>query len=403
MASSAVPPSVRIQAADDPIIVTMRRLLQAREDGDVVSLAQGVVSWAPPECALVAAEQNVRASFASSYGNDDGDEELREAIRKKLDERNQLPYDDTYVMVTAGANQAFFNCAVALADSQSKAVLFAPYYFNHLMALQMTGVETVIGPSRLDDGSGAPDVQWLADTFKNHDDVRMVVLCNPCNPTGVVYDFDTLQAVSNLCKENGAWLVVDNTYEDFLYADGAFEAGHKCLADQHVVNIFSMSNGYGMMGWRVGYIAASMKDGGALSEELLKVQDTCPICANRLAQRAALAALTDKSAGPSWVRSNVEEVTRPNQQKVLAAVRAGGAPNVVGGAGAIYLMVNIPGSQDDMEFVKFMIKEYGVAVIPGVAHGMPGWIRVAYANVNAEICDEACRRLEAGMKAWAAL
>ena len=49
MASSAVPPSVRIQAADDPIIVTMRRLLQAREDGDVVSLAQGVVSWAPPE------------------------------------------------------------------------------------------------------------------------------------------------------------------------------------------------------------------------------------------------------------------------------------------------------------------------------------------------------------------
>ena len=77
MASSAVPPSVRIQAADDPIIVTMRRLLQAREDGDVVSLAQGVVSWAPPECALVAAEQNVRASFASSYGNDDGDEERR--------------------------------------------------------------------------------------------------------------------------------------------------------------------------------------------------------------------------------------------------------------------------------------------------------------------------------------
>ena len=258
----AAAPSPRVRATDEPIIVVMRKLLQGTVG--VKSLAQGIVAWSPPEAALKQAENNVRASFASAYGNDDGDDALREAIQAKLAERNGLP--NRYVMVTAGANQAFFNCAVALGDSTSAAVLFAPYYFNHLMALQMTGVEPIVGPSRLADGSGAPDVEWLAATLRERNGaaadgsakrVSMVVLCNPCNPTGVVYDDATLRAASDLCEEHGCWLVVDNTYEDFLYRDGAWEAGHRCLPEKHVVNLFSMSKGYGMMGWRVGYIAAS--------------------------------------------------------------------------------------------------------------------------------------------------
>ena len=88
------------------------------------------------------------------------------------------------VMVTAGANQAFTNVAVALLDAADRAVLFKPYYFNHLMALQMTGgaANVVFGPC--DRSTWRPDLDWLEAELAGPRPPKMVVLVNPNNPTG---------------------------------------------------------------------------------------------------------------------------------------------------------------------------------------------------------------------------
>ena len=86
-------------------------------------------------------------------------------------------------MVTAGANQAFTNVVLTLCDAQDQVVLFKPYYFNHLMAIQMTGGEqnVLYGPA----GAGLkPDLDWLESTLKGSKPPRMVVIVNPCNPAG---------------------------------------------------------------------------------------------------------------------------------------------------------------------------------------------------------------------------
>ena len=70
--------------------------------------------------------------------------------------------------------------------------------------------------------------------------VSMVVVSNPCNPTGVAYDLGTLRDMADACKEHGAWFVVDNTYEDFLYGSEG-DAAHACLDEPHIVNLFSFS------------------------------------------------------------------------------------------------------------------------------------------------------------------
>jgi aromatic aminotransferase len=87
------------------------------------------------------------------------------------------------IMVTSGANQAFTNVVLTLVDAQDKVVLFKPYYFNHLMAIQMTGGDknVVYGPA----GAGLrPDLDWLETTLKGDKPPRMVVIVNPCNPAG---------------------------------------------------------------------------------------------------------------------------------------------------------------------------------------------------------------------------
>merc|ERR1719282_95863 len=156
------------------------------------------------------------------------------------------------------------------------------------------------------------------------------------------------------------------------------------------------------MGWRIGYIAYDDSDN--LGDQLLKVQDTIPICPTRISQRVALAALN--SGGPAWVAERVAESVILNRQIVIDAIlRALGKDAIVGvPRGAIYIMVRLsppPGATvaDDDAAVHYLADHHGVVVIPGGSCGAPGCIRVAFANLVPEACKGAAARLEEGLRA----
>lgn len=112
-----------------------------------------------------------------------------------------------------------------------------------------------------------------------------------------------LQRAADLTAAAGSWLVVDNTYEHFTY-DGA---EHTCASGANVVNIFSFSKAYGMMGWRVGYISyPSARVHATLGSEMLKIQDTIPICATQISQLVALESLRE---GRGWVTERVQQLS----------------------------------------------------------------------------------------------
>ena len=136
-----------MEVTDAPVIVSMQQMLRGKEG--ILSLAQGIVHWSPPDEALQAARAAVDEPNTSLYCADDGLAELRAALKLKLAEQNGIVASE--VMVTAGANQAYTNVVLALLDAGDAAVLYRPYYFNHLMALQMTGsaAEVLLPPGRL--------------------------------------------------------------------------------------------------------------------------------------------------------------------------------------------------------------------------------------------------------------
>eukprot|EP00242_Pyramimonas_sp_CCMP2087_P007166 CAMPEP_0198202990 /NCGR_PEP_ID=MMETSP1445-20131203/6219_1 /TAXON_ID=36898 /ORGANISM="Pyramimonas sp., Strain CCMP2087" /LENGTH=385 /DNA_ID=CAMNT_0043874175 /DNA_START=211 /DNA_END=1368 /DNA_ORIENTATION=+ len=374
------PLSKRIAATDPPCIVQMQKMLAGKKD--VLSLAQGIVYWQPPEAALEAAAKSITEPRVSMYGADDGLPELKEALKLKLAQENELT--DVEVIVTAGANQAFMNVVLTLMDETAKAVLFAPYYFNHLMALQMTGAEISIGEC---DDNMIPDMDKLK-VLLSKGDVRMVVICNPCNPSGVVTPKAVLQKAADLCAKAGAWLVVDNTYEYFTY-DGAV---HECVGGDNVLNLFSFSKAFGMMGWRVGFIAFPSL---LVKEEAMKCQDTIPVCATILSQIVALA--STQGAGRAWVQEKVEGLA-DNRAIVRAALTPLGEAAITQSNGAIYMWARLPADcPDDVKIVEWLAEKHGVCVIPGTACGVPGHIRVAFANLPLDKCKEASARLERGL------
>jgi aspartate/methionine/tyrosine aminotransferase len=406
---SATLPSLsgKIQRTLDPCVVLMKDMIGQysadwKDRGGIFSLAQGVVYWSPPESCTTALQKAVTApaedSMLHMYGPDEGMEGLRDTLLNKLKDENNLA--DHEVMVTVGANQAYMNVVLTCLQDTDKCVVFAPYYFNHLMALQMTlpdagaGADNILtGPSS---DQGVPDLTWLREQLRADSSINMVTLTNPGNPTGVTLDRSVLEEAVEMCREYNCWLVLDGTYEYFTANGQPFDG---CFTDPHVIHIFSLSKSYALAGYRCGYVVVSKQSGG-LFAEMLKVQDTIPIAPSRISQVAAAGAL---SAGSAWVREKVATLD-VGRQAILEALSP--LP-IMGGSGAMYVMAKLPsgGSAttdtpiDDVQIARELVRDYGVAVIPGTFCGVPGWIRVCYANLPPEKCLEAAARLRAGIQA----
>ncbi|CAN6936729.1 BnaC06g40630D [Brassica napus] len=378
--------SRRTMGTDMPVMAQIRKLMA--ELTNPMSLAQGVVHWQPPQKALDKVKELVCDPKVSSYGPDEGIPELRQALQKKLREENKLT--KSAVMVTAGANQAFVNLVLILNDPGDSVVMFQPYYFNAYMAFQMTGVTNIIvGPAHPQ--TLYPDADWLERTFSESKPTpKVVTVVNPGNPSGTYVPEPLLKRISKICKDAGCWLIVDNTYEYFMY-DGL---KHCCVEGDHIVNVFSFSKTYGMMGWRLGYIAYS-ENLKWFARELVKIQDNIPICASIISQRLAVYALEE---GAGWITERVKGLVK-NREIVKEALEPLGKENVKGGEGAIYLWAKLPEENgDDFKVVRWLAHRHGVVVIPGRASGSPGHVRVSFGGLKEEEMRAAAERLRKGLE-----
>ncbi|KAK7325197.1 hypothetical protein VNO77_29355 [Canavalia gladiata] len=379
--------ATRVLKTEMPIMVKMQELIKG--DKNVVSLAQGVVHWQPPMQALEKVKELVFEPVISRYGTDEGIPELREALIKKLRDENNL--HKSSVMVTAGANQAFVSLVLTLCDPGDSVVMFAPYYFNAYMSFQMTGITNIlVGPGNPE--TLHPDADWLERVLsETKPPPKLVTVVNPGNPSGTYIPEPLLKRISDLCNSVGSWLVVDNTYEYFMYNG----LKHSCVEGNHIVNVFSFSKAYGMMGWRVGYIAYP-SEVEKFADQLLKVQDNIPICATILSQYLALYSL---ELGPQWVVEQVKSLDK-NREIVLKALTPLGEGSVKGGEGSIYLWAKLPdgNAYDDFKVVRWLANKHGVAVIPGSASGCSGNLRISFGGLTENVCREAAERLKNGLQ-----
>ncbi|KAH7565137.1 hypothetical protein JRO89_XS09G0143000 [Xanthoceras sorbifolium] len=404
----------RVVETEMPVMVQIQELIRGAKNA--VSLAQGVVYWQPPKKALEKVKELVWEPSVSKYGADEGIPQLREALTKKLHQENKL--FKSSVMVTAGANQAFVNVVLTLCDPGDSVVMFAPYYFNAYMSFQMTGITNIIvgpgNPETLHPDAGKK-LYWLEKILSETKPVpKLVTVVNPGNPSGTYIPEPLLKVslslslslsahkhaktcknsllcrISDLCRDAGSWLVVDNTYEYFMY-DGL---KHTCVEGNHIVNIFSFSKAYGMMGWRVGYIAYPTEVEG-FSEQLLKVQDNIPICASIISQHLALYSL---EVGPEWVTEQIKDLVK-NREIILESLSPLGEDAVRGGEGAIYLWARLPAKyHDDYAVVRWLAHRHGVVVIPGGACGCPGHLRISFGGLIEDDCKAAGDRLRKGLE-----
>jgi aspartate/methionine/tyrosine aminotransferase len=367
--------SPRIRATAAPPIPAAR-LWAARYDGaagPALDLTQAVPGYPPHPALLERLAAAAGTREAAGYGDITGDAALREALAGEVAQRYGAAVDPAEVAITAGCNLAFALTMTVIAGAGDAVLLPAPWYFNHAMALTMQGVVARPLPCRAEDGF-VPDPDRAAALID--DSVRAIVLVTPNNPTGAVYPPEVIGRFAALCRARGLWLVLDETYRDFLPPDPP----HGVLADggwrENVVQLYSFSKSYCVPGHRVGAVVA----GRAFQTELAKALDTYQICPARTAQGAlawAIGALGD------WRVAN-----RGIIAERMAAFRAavGQLPGWrLDALGAYFAYLRLPeGAPDATETAERLAGEQGLMTLPGPFFG-PGQarhLRLAFANAD---------------------
>ena len=378
-----------MQAVQSPIIPIVGEWI--RQHPGTISLGQGVVFYGPPPETREAVDAFWADSGAHLYKAVQGVPELTEALTRKLRAENGVPVGEgCEVLATAGANMAFMNAVLAVTDPGDEVILQTPYYFNHEMAVTIAGCQPVLVATD-ENHQLRPDRIGAAITPRT----RAVVTVSPNNPSGAVYPETALRRVNELCRARGLYHIHDEAYEYFVYegaehvSPGSFDG-----AAAHTISLYSLSKAYGCASWRIGYQVVP----AGLFESIRKIQDTQLICPPVISQHAALGALR---AGRDYCQGHLAGMAAVRTMVRQELSVLGDRMQVPPAEGAFYFLLRLQTEQDPVRLTERLIREHGVAVIPGTAFGLDSGcaLRVAYGALGADTVREGIGRLVRGLGA----
>ena len=383
-----IPLSLRMSAVQSPIIPVIGELIRANPG--TVSLGQGVSWYGPPESARTRISHFFDQPNHHKYGPVHGIAPLLELIEHKLATENGIHLSGRKVVVTAGANMGFLNTLFAITDPGDEVILPLPYYFNQEMAIRMLNCKPVLVPTD-EDFRLQPEAIRSAITERT----RAVVTISPNNPSGAVYAESDLRKVNALCKEAGIYHISDEAYENFIYGDARhFSPSSIADSSQHTVSLYSLSKAYGFASWRIGYMVIPE----AMYPAVLKAQDTNLICPALVSQHAAMGAL---EAGSGYCREKLKTTAKVRQMMMEGLNSVSQFCHIPPADGAFYILLKVQTDVDSLSLAERLIREHGVAVIPGVAFGLEQgcYLRIAYGALDEETATEGLNRLLAGLSA----
>lgn len=343
--------------------------------GPLIDLSQAVPGYpAHPDMLKWLGEAAASPGYAG-YGAIEGEAELRQAYADHMAALYDAAVTADNIHITSGCNQAFIAAAMAVAGAGDTVLMTNPYYFNQETTLAMLGINVELAPC--DAGAGfLPEIEAIASALRPG--VRALVLVSPNNPTGAVYPPELIQRIYETCRKNDTWLILDETYRDFL--PDAAAAPHRLLQtagwQDGFVSLYSFSKSFCIPGHRLGAITG----GPGLVAQVAKVMDNLQICAPRPAQAAvakALPALAD------WRLANRAEIAaRANALKEVMDRLPQWKLQAVG---AYFAYIRHPFRDIDSQFVAAKLaKLAGVLCLPGdyFGEGQESYLRFAFANAD---------------------
>ena len=324
-----------------------------------VNLSQGFPDFAAPEDIKRVAMQAI-ADDINQYAITWGARDFREAISRKTKWYLNLDVDpETELTVTCGSTEGMIAAMMATVDPGEEVVIFEPFYENYAPDAILSDATPRYVPLRAPDWSFDP--QELRAAFNAN--TKAIIVCNPNNPTGKVFTRAEMEFIAGLCQEFDALCFTDEIYEHILYPRDGAQIQHISMAQiegmrERTAIVNSMSKTYSVTGWRVGYCIAPPE----ITSAIRKVHDFLTVGAAAPLQSAGAYALSL----PAEYYERLQSDYRARRDLLLPVLENAGF-KTFRPDGAYYIMTDISafGFGDDVEFTRHLIREVGVACVPG--------------------------------------
>lgn len=332
----------------------------------VIDFSIAISHFPAPEPVRSAVADGIR-QHALPYTSVTGAAPLRTRLMKKLKTENGIEASSDEVIVTNGAKQALYEALYVLTDPGDEVVVFRPYWPAYLATIELLGLRPVL--------VDLPDVLTPAilDALPN---AKVLIINNPHNPTGKVFSAEELSHIKAWTARSGSYVIVDESYEKLI-----FNGRHISLAsigdwrEPGIVTIFSASQSYAMMGWRVGFAVAPANVVAAMET----LQGPITAAASALTQIAADAAFA--SGDPTEMMDDY----RKRRDMVIDMFANVPWMRMQSPDSGPYLWGDVSSlTMDTVGFAESLLEQHKVAVMPGDALGVPGHIRLGYISDDVE-------------------
>jgi len=331
---------------------------------DPVNFSIGQPDFDVPEALKEEAIKAIRAG-QNKYSQTVGDATLKNSIAERI--KNEFGWDNPAVMVVNGVSGGLLLAFMALINPGDEVIIPDPYFVIYKHVINMLGGKCVFVDSY-------PDfelpVEKISDAIT--DRTKMIILNSPCNPTGMVYSQQQVEAMAKIAAEKDILVMTDEIYETFCY-DGECPSIAHYYQKSLIMRGFSKS--HAMTGWRLGYVAAheSMAE---VIEQMTKIQQYTFVCAPTPFQKAAVAAL-------DYDMGELVDAYRKKRDLIFEGLKD--KFELIKPGGAFYAFVKVPGSAGATQFVEKAIAS-NVLIIPGnVFSEKDTHFRISYATSDEKI------------------
>lgn len=354
----------------------------------------GEPDFITPEHIRTAAKQAMDAGH-THYTPATGIPQLKQAVCDVFQRDHGMTYQLSQVAVSNGAKHSIHNVLTALCGPGDEVIIPAPYWVSYSALVELCGATPVIVETTEASGFCLSAEQLNAAITPQ---TKLLMLNNPCNPTGAAYPLDTLEALARVAVERDLLVMSDEIYEKLVYEGSEFRSFATFGDDvaQRTIIVNGVSKAYAMTGWRIGWTLAPEELTAAMTK--LQSQETSNPCS--VSQYAAIAALN----GPQeCVAEMLAEFAR---RRTYVLERVGALPDVSlaepGGAFYVFFDVSkhfnrpLPGGtsvDNASDFCTVLLEQAHVALVTGDAFGTPGYVRLSFAT-NIETIEAGFDALE---------
>jgi LL-diaminopimelate aminotransferase len=382
----------RVEEVPPYLFAELERKIRAkqREGIDVISLGIGDPDLPTPDAVVEAAAAALRDPSTHQYPSNQGSEEFRDAAVGFYRDRFGVELDpEAEIIPVLGGKEAVGHIAMVCLDPGDVCLSPEPGYPPYTSGPVFSGAEVHYLPLT-EENSFFPDLDAIADDVARR--ANLLYLDYPNNPTGAVVPEGAFEAAVSFARRHDLIVVHDNAYSEitfdgyvapsFLETSGAKDLG---------VEIFSLSKGWNMTGWRCGLIAGNAE----VVERFRQLKSNLDSGLFEAVQRAAAAALTTERDFPR----RMSEVYRRRRDLLVEALAQIGL-DVEPPQATPYFWVRVPEGHTSASFASLMLDEADVVVSPGPGYGPSGegFVRMSL-TVPDERLEEAVRRIEGSLRA----